>query len=206
MIHSLYEYNRDFLQNKKVIIYGILNSSQLLAMRLIQENIPFEGFLFPGEQTSLRNLINKHVYHREEIFESYDDIAILVPYLLKQEAIIYVKKNPELRVFMSYETIKQKVVNADNVIVYGCGERAELLEKNVPDLNIACYLNSDRNKEGDFFKGKVIHHPSSLKHLKGSLVIIIASTYYTDIHNILMKYGYNENEIYIIHHSFSIGK
>lgn len=197
MINSLYEYDRSCLQNKRVIIYGILIKSQTLAMRLIQENISFEGFLFPGNNNKIQSILNKHVYHIKEIISDYKNIAILVPFSLKKEAAILGEKYPEIKECISFEEIKEEVLTADNVIVYGCGERAELLQENVPDLNITCYFDSDKEKEETLFRGKAIRHPSSLKNIKGSFAVIIASTYYVDIHNMLLEYGCNECNIFV---------
>lgn len=197
MINSIYKYDRESLKDKKVVIYGIMKPSQYLAMRLVQENISFEGFLSPIEHNELQCLLNKRVYHVKEVKDDNENIAILVPYVLKQEAADFVEKHPELKECISLETIKEKVINAETIIVYGCGERAELLEKNVPDLNICCYFNSDKEKEGNIHKGRVIHHPSVLQNVKGSYAVIIASTYYIDMHKTLLEYGCNEEAIFI---------
>ena len=197
MINSIYEYDREFLKDKKVVIYGIMKPSQYLAMRLVQENISIEGFLSPIEHNELQCLLNKRVYHVKEVRDDNENIAILVPYVLKQEAADFAEKHPELKVCISLETIKEKVINAETIIVYGCGERAELLEKNVPDLNICCYFNSDKEKDGTVYKGRTVHYPSTLKNIKGSFVVIIASTYYVDIHKTLLEHGCNEEVIFV---------
>ena len=57
MANVLYEYDLNFIKDKKVIIYGIFQSSQIFAMRLIQENISFEGFLFAKEKKKLQRHI-----------------------------------------------------------------------------------------------------------------------------------------------------
>lgn len=174
-----------------------IKKSHLLAMRLIQENIFFEGFFFPDIYCELQNLMNKSVYNVKDIRNFNENVVILVPFVLKQEALAFIKKYPELAKCISYETIKEQVINAENIIVYGCGIRAELLEKNVPDLNITCYLNSDEKKSGTIHKGKTIYHPSMLKDLKGSFVVIIANIYYPEIHKTLLEYGCSEDAIFI---------
>ena len=122
MANVLYEYDLNFIKDKKVIIYGIFQSSQIFAMRLIQENISFEGFLFAKEKKKLQSLLNKHVYDIKEIMADIDNIAIIVPFILRKEVTDLVQNYPELEKCISYETIKKQIINAENIIVYGSGK------------------------------------------------------------------------------------
>ncbi|MCI8299544.1 MAG: hypothetical protein HFI69_04210 [Lachnospiraceae bacterium] len=197
MANVLYEYDLNFIKDKKVIIYGIFQSSQIFAMRLIQENISFEGFLFAKEKKKLQSLLNKHVYDIKEIMADIDNIAIIVPFILRKEVTDLVQNYPELEKCISYETIKKQIINAENIIVYGSGKRAEILEKNIPDLKISCYFDSDKDREGTLHKGKKICHPSILKELRGTVAVIIASIYYADMYKMLHAYGCPDENIFV---------
>ncbi|MEY8392960.1 hypothetical protein AALA98_16735 [Lachnospiraceae bacterium 45-W7] len=197
MINSLYEYDRSFIKDKKVIIYGIFKESQILAMRLIQEDIYFAGFMFPGECTKLKSLLNKQVFQTEEIIADTDNIAIIVPYKLKNKGDDFAKKYPEAGPCISYETIKKQILDAEKRIVYGSGKRAELLQKNLPDLNISYYLDSSKEKAGTLYNGKKVCHPSILKEQTGSIAIIIASIHSAAMYKTLREYGCADEEIFV---------
>lgn len=197
MVNSMYEYDRVFLKNKKIIIYGILEDSQCLALRLIQENIFFEGFLFLEKDNRLQSLFNKPVFNLEEMQTDMDHAALLVPFGLKNEGMELKRQYAQLEKCITYEIIKEEVINADNIIVYGSGEYADRLVKSAIELKVSCYFDSNKKKAGTFHNGIIVNHPSIRKELKGTTAVIIASIYYAAMYQLLLECGYLDNEIFV---------
>lgn len=80
--------------------------------------------------------------------------------------------------------------------IYGTGGKAKGLFSSIDKnrFNILAYIDSDKNKEFMIFEDKLVISPDKIKFFDYD-IIIIASTYYNEIRDTLIKYHIDDNKI-----------
>lgn len=197
-MNQILEY--DSLRNvasKKVIIYGCWKNAVQFAMRLLNQDIFFDMFLFPDVQEKYRLpfLLNKSVINIQKCLK-LDDFIIAVPYTDKEEAETTLQKYG-LGKYIMLEKIASNILNSPNIVLYGTGSRAEHFWQNYGHyitINYVC--DSEDKKSGSFWHGKEIVSPVYFSNTVRDTVVIIASTFVDEICDILNEYEVKKEKIF----------
>jgi len=205
-MNSIYRYQTEGTKGKKVIIFGFGRRERTFALRLLSERIRFDFFLAPCPCDSFEMpcILNKPVISMEECRE-LSDYVIVAPYSESDRVKKYLQKHAMGEVFVQLEFLAPSISNASNIVVYGTGGRSERVYNDVGSfLAITHYCDSNKNKAGTVLRGKEVIHPSELKKLSKDTVIIIASTAYGEIIQILRDYHVTEECIFAVEYGIVV--
>lgn len=124
-MNQIFEYNNlQALKSKKVIIYGCFKSAREFAVRLLNQNISFDAFLFLNDEEKyiLPNLFNKPVVNVTAC-QSMDDFVILVPFSDREEAETALRNYQLDSRIVEVEQMARGIGDAANIVMYGTGGR-----------------------------------------------------------------------------------
>lgn len=126
--------------------------------------------------------VNKPFHYNPNIHPRFDHLQKkdITGILFNLSEVICIKHLLEKRIDSSKQSL----------IIYGTGSgAAKLFEfSNSNQYNILCYINSNRSREYSYFSGKIVLAPDKIRYLNYDYVVI-ASSYYQEIHNTLLQSG-----------------
>lgn len=123
--------------------------------------------------------------------------SVFIPYLekSKESRLNWVGKMDPENISQYNLPVRETVYDVDQKIyIYGTGSKAFSFYNSVNiKENILGFIDSDKNKSGQEFMGKPVHHPEDLDR---SSRIIIASSFVDEITNLIKQLGF-KNYMYV---------
>lgn len=177
--------------------------------------------LRPVEEKCLRSLKTRNVilkYLRDVKADSsyINDVEvgylkILNEYLKDNKITNEIKKTVPKSILRKTINANQKTsilrISLDkNIILFGTGELARSITKNLQKANVrvAYYLDNNPQKQGLLFFNRPVYNPNVLYNTKRTdLFIIIASMYYEEIAQQLETMGFRKSKHYLDHSELS---
>lgn len=195
-MQNLYDYRRELIRGKKVVVYGTDADARQFARRLFNAGIEMHFFLH-----TLENEIEETYIYNRKIIERND---------VKRNGYVVVTalKNfhnvaQEMKIWgidsylVELEQLNPVLVDA-RIVIYGTGARAErIYEELHPYLNVGAFCDSSEDKWGGRFLGKDVLAPQQIKKEDK---ILIASSFYEEIAKTLYKNNIEEQNIVIDYH------
>lgn len=200
-MNQIFEYNNlQALKSKKVIIYGCFKSAREFAVRLLNQNIAFDAFLFPNDEEKyiLPYFFNKPVVNVLSC-RSMGDFVIAVSFSGKEQAEETLRQYQLDSHIVEIEQMARGIVDAANVVMYGTGGRGERFyqdSKGLIDIRYVC--DSKAEKSGTFWNGIEIVNPAYFSDAPDNTVVIVASTYVHEICETLYSYHVREEDIFLV--------
>lgn len=114
-------------------------------------------------------------------FKNVNDIAVFNSFVKSDEFIDFIGRTEKC-----------------NMIIFGASNLAkkvfEYLEDNFHEFNVKCFLDNNKNLDGEVFCGLTVYNPNNIK-VDSETYILIASTWQNDIYQQLLDKGVEENKI-----------
>lgn len=205
MYRDVFWYDRDALKNKKVVIYGCDENAIGFAVRLFNENIDFDYFLFPEKEVIKEAyLLNRKVLSIQDLESNY---VIITSYLDYESVREKLETSNSAKYLILFENIHREILHAENIVLYGTGRRAKRVWDEYGEiLGISHIVDSDSKKWGKDFEGKrILSLDEVILHEEGT-AIIIGSTFLDEIYQKLMEHGVNERKVFSIKYAFKEGQ
>lgn len=197
-MRNLYEYKRELVKEKKVVVYGIGADARQFARRLFNADIEIDFFL-----CTLENEIEETYIYNRKVLERNDidgnDYVIVTP------AKNFQNDAKEMKIWgLDSYLVELEILNpvlADaRIVIYGTGERAEQTYEQLGlFLNIGAFCDSSEDKWGGRFQGKAVLSPQQIKKEDK---VLIASGYYEDIVKTLRLNNIEEKNIVLDYNQF----
>lgn len=205
-MNSIYQYQTEQLEGKKVILFGCSSKTKAFALRLLSKRIRFDFFLapFPCDPYEMPSILNKSIITIDEC-RMLSDYVIVAPYSESGRAEKYLQEQSLKEHYVPLECLNPLILNASDVVVYGTGGRSKRVYNDVGSLvHITYYCDSDKSKEGTMLRGKRVIHPSQLGTLSEDMVVIIASTAFEEINRMLKDYHVKEECIFLVEYEMVV--
>lgn len=199
-MRDIWEYDISVLQNKKVIIYGTGKLALEFAIRLINNDIYFDCFLYTGkENIETAYLMNKRVLDEKDIRELQNEgqkFEVVASPQIYKSIKENVKKENRLFQVKVIENICRDIFDK-KIIIYGAGNGAkELFDKFLIDFEYEI-CDSAKEKWGSKFFNTIIVNPNDLDMEHDKNVFIITCRNYEDIERTLLNRGVKAENIII---------
>lgn len=197
MHKDVFLYDMNAIKDKKLVIYGCDENAIGFAVRLFNENIDFDNFLFAGKECIKETyLLNRKVLTIEEIDSSFVIITSFLNYEKVREEL---SASSSEKYLISFENIHEEILDAGNIILYGTGKRAKKVWDNYGEiLGISYIVDSDPEKWGKDFEGNTILSLDEKILYEENTVIIIGSTFLDEIYQKLISYGINGENLFSV--------
>ena len=103
----------------------------------------------------------------------------------------------EMAQVLAIKSVVYKKRYGKMVLIYGTGGTARNLFDyiNMEEYHVLAYVDSDVSKEYSQFRGKLVIAPDKIKYLDYD-VIIVASKYFDEIYDVLLKIGVDKKKIF----------
>lgn len=204
-MNSIYEYiNLEKIKGKEVVCFGCLDAKEF-AVRLLEQDISFDYFLFLGdEKFILPQMMNKQIISINELM-LLENYVVIVSYNELKHAYQVLGELELDDKIIQIEKIKEELFNTSNLVIYGTGERAKRIYKEISDfIEVTCFCDTSMDKAGSYFMDKLVIHASALSDLPNDTCVIIGSTYYNEIRSTVLQYGIDEKHIFCVEYDITI--
>lgn len=200
---SVFVYSlKDKLRDKQVIVYGWGGDAKTFALRLLENNIPFDYFLHTDKGKYYQPcLLNKPIIDLDECRQK-KHIVIIVSYQKAEEARCLLERNGLSQYLVEIEHYHLALKSDAGIAIYGTGSRASAFYKQVQgELNVHCFIDS--YKKGSLFEKDIII-PAEIEQLPKDTAIVIASVHAGEINHTLIQNGIDPEKIFFIEYQFLV--
>ncbi|MCM1498877.1 MAG: SGNH/GDSL hydrolase family protein [Clostridium sp.] len=204
-MNSIFEYvNLEKIEDKQVVCFGC-REAKAFAVRLLEQNICFDYFLFLGDDKyNLPHMLNKQVISIEQL-KFLENYVVVAPYNELQHAYQLLSGLDLENNIIEIERLQSKLLSTSNLVIYGTGGRAKRIYREINEyVEVKYFCDSNADKAGSYFEDKLIIHAIALSDLPRDTCVIIGSTYYDEINSTVLQQGIDRNRIFYVEYDLTI--